>query len=193
MFVTIIMWFASYNMVMTGDKFMYIFGRMAPSITLVLTMVMRFVPSFRKKAIQIAAARKSVGKAGDSGSGRDKVENGMIIVSALTNWALEGGIITADSMQSRGYGCGQRTAFSIYRFAFRDVVLLSVMLLLMAAIIFCGLNGGAATTYTPEINIAGFDNLYSLIGIVCYFVFLAIPTALNIGEEITWRILRSRI
>ena len=33
MFVTIITWFATYNEVMTSDKFLYCFGRLAPSVS----------------------------------------------------------------------------------------------------------------------------------------------------------------
>ena len=38
MLVTIITWFATYNRVMTSDKFLYCFGRLAPSVSLILTM-----------------------------------------------------------------------------------------------------------------------------------------------------------
>ena len=48
---------------------------------------------------------------------------------------LEGGIITADSMRSRGYGSGKRTNFAIYRFDGRDVILLLAMCLLIAVIL----------------------------------------------------------
>lgn len=111
MFISVIIWFASYNIVMTTDKFLYIFGKAAPSISLVLSMIMRLVPGFQKKIGQISSARKCIGKAGDSGTRREKAENSMTVISTLTSWALEGGIITADSMRSRGYGSGKRTNF----------------------------------------------------------------------------------
>ena len=41
MFVSVIMWFLSYNAVMTSDKFIYLFGRAIPSASLILTMVLR--------------------------------------------------------------------------------------------------------------------------------------------------------
>ena len=63
MFISILIWFACYNAVMTSDKFLYIFGRTAPAISLVLSMILRLVPGFQRKAGQIAgrgrhAARK---------------------------------------------------------------------------------------------------------------------------------------
>ena len=42
-----LLWFTSYNTVMTSDKFIYLFGRVIPALSLVLSMTMRFVPRFR--------------------------------------------------------------------------------------------------------------------------------------------------
>ena len=75
MFVSVMVWFASYNEIMTSDKFLYIFGRVVPSVSMILTMVLRFVPNYTRKAKQIANARKCIGKAGDEGG---KKENGII-------------------------------------------------------------------------------------------------------------------
>lgn len=190
MFISVITWFASYNIVMTTDKFMYIFGKAAPSITLVLSMIMRLIPEFRKKIGQISSARMCIGKAGDFGTKREKAENSMTVISTLTSWALEGGIITADSMRSRGYGAGKRTNFAIYRFDGRDVALFSVLIALILLIFFCGIMGGMKYVAGEAVT---FDNIYTIAGIAAYTVFLSIPTVLNITEAITWRILRSKI
>lgn len=193
MFVSIMTWFASYNAVMTSDKFMYIFGKAAPSISLVLSMILRLIPNFQRKAVQIASARKCVGKAGDGGAREEKIENGMTVVSALTSWALEGGIITADSMRSRGYGSGIRSSFAIYRFDGRDITVLTLMLIMAATVIVCSLMGGTGVTYTPNLEFSQLDNPFTIVGAISYFVFLAIPTVLNITEAIIWHILRSKI
>ncbi|MDO4869102.1 MAG: energy-coupling factor transporter transmembrane component T [Bacillota bacterium] len=167
MFATILLWFAAYNAVMTSDKFLYLFGRAAPSITLVLTMILRLIPLFQKKAFQIAGARKCVGLGGTAGTRSERINNGMAVTSALTSWALEGGIVTADSMSSRGFGCGRRSTFSIYRFDSRDKLLMIIMIVLAGA---------------------------SVLGILAaYAALLAIPTLLNVLEEIKWRNLRSKI
>lgn len=193
MFIAVILWFASYNAVMTSDKFIYLFGRIIPSLSLILTMVLRLVPNYQKKIHQISGARKCLGKGVNTGTKREKAEDGLTILSALTTWAFEGGIITADSMRSRGYGSGKRTSFSIYSFGTRDKLLLTGMLLLTAVIIVSAVNGGTAVTYTPELTAAGTENVFMITGTIAYFVFLSIPTVLNIVEAITWRILRSKI
>lgn len=193
MFVSVLMWFASYSAVMTSDKFLYLFGKIAPSISLVLTMILRLVPEYQKKITQISAARKCIGKSGDAGNVTEKAENGLTLVSALTSWALEGGIVTADSMRSRGYGSGKRTTFSIYRMEWRDKVLMVVFVILMTVILGCSFMGGAEASYTPGIEVTGFDNPYCVMGTIAYFVFLAIPTVINLVEVMVWRILRSKI
>ena len=193
MFVTILTWFATYNDVMTSDKFLYCFGKLAPSVSLILTMVLRLVPSFQKKTEQIAGARKCIGKSVESGTKKEKVDHGMTIVSSLTSWALEGGVVMADSMRSRGFGTGKRTSFSMYRFGKRDRGLLGLMTILITVMIICAVRGGMDVTYLPRIHISGIDNGWTVLGTVCYFVFLSIPTALHIWEDLTWRILRSKI
>lgn len=178
---------------MTSDRFLYIFGKAAPSISLTLTMILRLVPNYQRKAMQIASARKSIGRSAGAGTRLERAENGLVILSSLTSWALEGGIVTADSMRSRGYGCCRRTSFSVYRFDGRDIMLTTFMAVLIAIVIFCGIKGAAAAAYTPAIHISPINNIYSAAGISAYFVFLSIPAALNITEEIIWRISRLRI
>ena len=193
MFVTVLLWFSSYNAVMSSDKFLYLFGRMIPSIALVLTMILRLVPLFQTKAKQIAGARKCVGMISGASSNKDKINHGMTVTSALTSWALEGGIITADSMQSRGFGSGKRTTFSIYRMNSRDMILLAVMVLLAGAVLVCAIKGGMKTAYIPHIELTGTESPYMVAGIIAYIIFMAIPTILNIAEAVRWHYLKSGI
>ena len=104
MFVSVMLWFACYAQVMSTDKFTYLFGRRAPALTLVLTMTLRLVPSYAHKARQISTARRCAGLSMTQGSVRERARDGASLLSALTSWALEGAVTTADSMRSRGYG-----------------------------------------------------------------------------------------
>ena len=47
--------------------------------------------------------------------------------------------------------------------------------------------------YVPKMHMEGFKNIWTILGVICYFLFLSIPTVLQITEEITWHILKSRI
>lgn len=192
-FVTIMTWFSTYNEVMTSDKFLYCFGGLAPSVSMILTMVLRLVPSFIKKTHQITGARKCVGMSVEDGTKSEKIEHGITIVSALTSWALEGGVVMSDSMRSRGFGCGKRTSFSIYRMKKSDIRLLILMIVLIFTIILCAVRRGMDAVYFPHTQITHLDNIWTVLGVICYFIFLSIPTALHLLEELTWRILKSKI
>ena len=65
------------------------------------------------------------------------------------------------------------------------------MLTLLILIIICALRGGMEVVYIPQVQIT--RDAWTVLGAICYFVFLSIPTAMNIMEELTWRILRSKI
>ena len=183
-FVVMILWFGCYNVVLTSDKFTSLFGNLIPSISLLLVMVLRMIPSLLRKAMQISSARKAIGKTADSGSRKESVKNGMTVLSALTDWALEGSIITADSMRCRGYGAAKRTNFQIYRMTTRDWVLLALILLFGAFTML----GEKSAEFIPALQIASIDWHFGV-----YCLFLLIPTALYLKEAITWHILRSKI
>lgn len=59
MVVTILLWFASYSFVMTSDKFLYLFGKAAPSVSLVLTMILRLLPNYEKRSRRSAMQEKA--------------------------------------------------------------------------------------------------------------------------------------
>lgn len=186
MFVAMMLWFGCYSAVLTSDKFVCLFGNLIPALSLLLVMVLRMIPNLMHKAQQIMGARKSIGKgAGEQSSNREKIADGMNILSALTDWALEGSIVTADSMRARGYGAARRTSFQIYRMTARDWALIALMLFLSAGVI---LAGGTAATFTPEFEISP-----PTWGLAAYFVFLLIPPALHVKEALQWHISLSRI
>ncbi len=192
MFLSIMMWFACYNIAMTSDKFIYLFGRLIPAISLIFTMVLRLIPNYQKRANTITGARKCIGKSAGKGSRRELVKNASVVISVLAGWALEDAVVTADSMRSRGYGLKGRTSFCIYRFGKRDVSLLAIMLALISSVILCAVNGAVKVSYIPAVTISGMNG-YSYFGITAYAVFLMIPSIMKISEEIKWRILRSGI
>lgn len=56
MFSAVILWFECFNVVMTSDKLLCLFGRLSPSVSLLLSMALRFVPKFGRKIRSIDAA-----------------------------------------------------------------------------------------------------------------------------------------
>ena len=189
MFVLMMVWFSCYNLVLTSDKFICLFGSLIPSLSLLLVMVLRLIPSFMRKAKQIIGARNSIGKGGSENStAREKVSSGMTVLSALTDWALEGSIVTADSMRARGYGAARRTSFQIYRMTGRDWLVLALEAVLAAAVIGAVASGGTDASFAKTISLAPLGWEYG-----AYWAFLLIPTAIEVKEELQWRRILARM
>ena len=189
MFVIMMLWFGCYNKVLTSDKFTSLFGSLIPSISLLLVMILRLIPNFIRKTQGIIGARKSIGKgAGEGASTKEKIRDGMTVLSAMTSWALEGSVVTGDSMRARGYGSAKRTSFMIYRMKAFDWFLVAVMVALLALTITALCLGQAAAAFVPQIHLAP-----TSWGLISYSCYLLIPTALHIKEAIQWHISRSRI
>ena len=192
-FVVMLIWFGCYNAVLTSDKFTSLFGNLIPALSLLLVMVLRMIPNLMRKARQFAGARKSIGKgSAENATNKEKLTDGMTILSALTDWALEGGVITGDSMRSRGYGSAKRTSFVVYRMTGIDSFLLVIQCVLILAVLGAALTGGTTATYTPDFYIAPVSGMH-ILGLVAYCAYLSIPTVLHIKEAIQWHISRSKI
>ena len=180
--VVMLIWFGCYNVVLTSDKFTSLFGNLIPSLSLLLVMVLRLIPNLMRKAAQLTGARKSIGKGiVENATNKEKVSDGMTILSALADWALEGGVVTGDSMRSRGYGSAKRTSFMIYRMTGIDAALLVLQCFLAAAVLMTVLSGGTTATYTPDYYIAPVSGMH-ILGLVSYCAYLSVPTVFQISE-----------
>lgn len=190
--VTLLLWFASFNRVLTSDKFIYLFGKIIPALSLVLSMTLRFVPKFKAQMQVVSDAQRSIGRDVSKGSLWQRTKTAILIVSIMVTWALENAIETADSMKSRGYGLKGRTAFSIYSFEERD----QFMLIWLC---FCGLFLMSGTMlaafgfrYFPTIRYAALDR--TTIPFYCiYCVLCTTPIIFNFREEKKWKALISKM
>ncbi len=185
-FVAMLFWFGCYNRVMTSDKFTALFGGIAPSLSLLLVMVLRLIPDLTRRTAQIRAARRCIGKGAEREDKlRVRLTDGTAVLSALTDRALESSVVTADSMRARGYGCAKRTSFQIYRMSARDGVLLAVILLLwLAALLF----GARDAEFYPSLQLSALNWAF-----LPYCAYLLLPSALHIKEAVQWHILRSKL
>ena len=189
---TIFLWFLNFNRVITSDKFIYLFGRIIPALSLVLSMTLRFIPKFKAQLQQVKDAQKSMGRDPSEGGLFHRMRIATTVLSILVTWALENAIETADSMRSRGYGLKGRTAFSIYRFDDRDKMA-------MLYLGFCGvyLLAGCMVSafgfrYFPSIRYIGL-NVVTLSFQFVYLILCLMPVALNWAEERKWKAMHSKM
>ncbi|MEK4344345.1 energy-coupling factor transporter transmembrane component T [Paenibacillus sp. FSL P4-0184] len=191
MFVTVIIWFSCYNVVMTSDKFIYIFGKILPALSLIFSMVLRFVPRYLAQIKVISNAQKCIGRDVTQGNLLARARNGITILSIMTTWALENAIETADSMKSRGYGLPGRTSFSIFRLDARDKVALLIMTGLIAMVAIGAAMGENTMRYYPSIKASAMTP-FSILVYIAYFALCMIPVLINMVEAMKWKSIESK-
>lgn len=184
-----VVWFTCYNTVVTSDKFIYIFGRILPSIALIVSMTLSLIPRLIEQIKVIADSHRSIGLDWKSGSIKQRIRSGARILSILVSWALEDAVITADSMRARGYGQHKRSTFSIFRFGKKDGKMLALILILFAAEIFTYASGRGTMEFYP----AMFFRKIDLIDIIIYFLYITLgilPAVIQIKEDLKWKQLK---
>ena len=191
MVVGVMLWCKCYSEVMTSDKFLYLFGRAAPKLSLVLSMTLRFVPMFRRRMHKVSAAQKAMGLYAGTGVVA-KAQSAMRVFTAMIAWSFENAMDTAASMKARGYGRKGRTQFSLFRFRASDAALLTVCAALLGTVT-AGAAVGAVTFYfypriTPLPAAPGAVTVYAAFGMLS-----ALPFILEVKEALVWRFCVSKI
>lgn len=192
MICAVILHFSCYNEVMTSDKFIYLFGKIIPSLSLIFSMVLRFVPKFREQLFAISAGQKCIGRNAGSGSILQRAKNGIRILSILITWSLEDALVTADSMKSRGYGLKNRTAFSNFMFRRRDKKALFTLLGLGLYVLIGGILGEMRFRYFPSVKGAELS-LYGVSVYAAYLMLFITPIIIECWEERKWNLLKQKI
>lgn len=191
MLAAVLMWFYCFNEVITSDKFVYLFGRVIPALSLMLSMALRFVPRFHRQLSAVADAQRCLGRDVSNGRLDKRLRTAMKIFSITVTWALENAIMTADSMRSRGYGEPGRTSFSIYRFDARDRALLAWLSFCGVFILAGALSGGIYYSYSPMLRGAPWTPLTAAFQAV-YLLLCLTPIVLELHSRLTWRKIQAR-
>ena len=192
MIAAAICWFSCLSEVFTSDKFLYLFGWMIPSLSLILSMALRFVPRFTAQFKEIANAQRCVGRDLSDGGVVRRVKNWLTVLSILVTWSLENAIDTADSMKSRGFGLLGRTAFSIYTFGKRDKFMLLLIVGLGAYVLAGSLLGANNFRYFPSIKGAPVSP-FGVSVFAAYFLLCITPVILEVWEARKWKAIKSNI
>ena len=190
MVASVVCWCGCLQQEMSDDKITYLFGRVAPSLGLVFSMTVRFIPRFIKRLRKVAGARRGIGQ-GETGTLRGRWRNALSVLSGVTTWALENAMDTADSMKARGYGLPGRTAFSIFRFDKRSMTTLGILLVLSGIVIIGGVWGKLEFRCFPFIDGAGITR-QNMPVFAAYFLFCSYPLLLEFWEVKRWNSIKSK-
>ena len=192
MLATILLWFKNFNRVMTSDKFIYLFGRIIPALSLVLSMTLRFIPKFKAQLSCVIDAQKTIGRDISQGGLLRRTRIAITVLSVMITWSLENAIETSDSMKSRGYGLKGRTAFSIYRMDDRDKTALAFLLFCGFYLIAGCICNAFGFLYFPRLRYVGI-NVQTLSFQFVYFSLCIMPVILNWAEERKWKAIHSKM
>ena len=192
MILSVICWFSCYNQIMTSDKFIYLFGKIVPAMSLIISMTLRFIPKFSAQLRVVINARRCMGHDVSKGSIIKRAKNGLTILSIMTTWSLENAIETADSMRSRGYGIPGRTFFCVFSFDKRDKkAFFCIMALGIYLLIGC-LAGGMHFQFFPSIK-GVLPSVFNMSLFLSYIGLCICPIIIELLEVKKWKALRSKI
>lgn len=191
MVIGVMLWCRCYSEIMTSDKFLYLFGRVIPKLSLVLSMILRFIPQFKKQIKKVKNAQKTMGMY-SSKSRVERINSSLKVFFVMISWSLENSFETSISMKARGYGVKKRTNYSIFTFSSNDVVLLSSTLLFLLITIVSVSIGKMDFWYYPsisEINVS----VFSIITYISFFLLSFTPFFIEIKEAFKWKYYISKI
>lgn len=168
--------FSCYNILMTSEKIMCLFGNVLPRFSLVFSMILRLVPKLKRDYEKIRE--------------NQKLQTG--IISALVGLALEDSLETGVVMKYRGYGA-DTTRTSIYARKMKplDWALLSCFICFGGAGVFFYVSSGTRMEFFPYLAYTVGRNGWLSYGAI--FVLANLPMMLNGMEEIKWRRIVSKI
>ncbi len=181
----VIIWFSCFNVVMSADKLIYLFGRITPVLALTLSMIFRFIPLLKERFKEIVMGQKCMGRH-RGGSIFFRMRQRIKEVSILVSWSLEAAIETSDSMEARGYGLHGRTSFHLFKLSYRDKILLVLELIFGLITILGCMTGLNNIYYYPKIVLKNMD-LWMGITLLTYMVLMSLPIVLDIRGEKKWQ------
>ncbi len=212
MLISVIIWFTSFNVILSADKLIFLFGKAAPVLGLTLSMIFRYVPLLKNRFGEIRMGQeclsRGIGRSPQRRSGDDSDDGeggegesagrdgrkGFVAnmrqlgkeVGILVSWSLESSIESADSMEARGYGLKGRTSFHLYKITGRDLLLLVTMLCLGAFVVYGIATGRTTVRFYPEHVVPEMDAVSALV-FGAYVMLMALPIAIDIYGEIRWK------
>lgn len=180
----LILWFGCYSEVMTSEKFLYLFGKIAPASALLISMALQLVPKLNRQLGEIRESQEMLRPAKKNFGG--KVGTAIRHTSTLVGWSLEGAVEQTDSMKARGYGLKRRTTFHLFHFESRDFRFLCGVLILFGVCVIARAFGHGTMEFYPRMDavITGQSGivLYILFGVLAY-----LPAILEGKEALVWR------
>lgn len=184
--------FTTFNIVITSNKFLYMFSKLFPKWALILMLALRFMPLFRKRLSDIQDTQEMKGVSMKDGKLREKAQNGMLFIQILLTYSLEEAIQTADSMSARGYGLQKRSKYETYHWKLRDSLILLYIFTLSLLMIIGYLLNESVLILTPALEpllLQGHSWFY----FIGWILLISLPIWTEGKEVIKWSFYQQEI
>lgn len=192
MLLAVLLWFSSYNLLMSSDKLSYLLGRITPRLALLFIMCMRLLPLFGERFGQVLDAQKMLEGLEDKGSLIQRIRLALRSVAVVVGWSLEKAVDMADAMRSRAYGSTRRSCYAAYEWSSRDTLLLLIMAAVLLIICVACAQGGLSWQWYPHMRFLGspWSMWLGLTGCALWYSF---PVLADLVEDKRWKFLRSKM
>lgn len=185
--IGIIALFISYNIIMTPNKLLFLFSKVMPQFAVLLMLTLRFIPLMRRRMEEISMVQRSRGSSVTEGKWGTRAKTGMLYVQTLLTYSLEEAIQTADSMNARGYGKGNRTSYEYFKLKKTDLLSIVYLVALFSFIMLERFSGFGVLTIYPLMEAWQFS-VRDTLAFIGYFMFLSFPIIVEVGGMVRWRL-----
>ncbi|SES66234.1 energy-coupling factor transport system permease protein [Oceanobacillus limi] len=184
--VGILATFLTFNLILTADKFLFLFARGFPQWAILIMISMRFVPLLIRRLKDIEQVQQLKGLSIKQGSVKRRAHNGMLFIQILLTSSLEESIQTADSIAARGYGLRKRSKYHPYTMKGTDWTVLTAMIVLFSLLVFGWWLGDGVLLLQPILEsvwLSGREWFYFSI----WLALIGIPMVTEGKEVLKWK------
>lgn len=194
MMSAMLIWFQICSYVLTPEKIRYLLGNRFPTISLLISMILKTIPLIKTQMIQTEVSALGIGQHGLKKN--SPVKERLTVLSDyffnMFTLMLEEGLNVSDSMNSRAYGYGKRTNYSLYYVRWQDLVAMLWLMVLFVG--YCWLNAREAFSYYFYVRLEPlFNQSDKIISNLFVLSIVLVPLLMNGKEWVKWKYLDLKI
>ncbi len=182
--------FISFNDVIHGRKFLFLFSKVWPRLALLLMITVRFVPLLITRWKELYHTQKLRGHDMFNGSVKKRSKTGMLYMQKLLTWSLEEALQTAESMNARGFGERKRSHYQLFPFRYSDWGASIVLAGIAGVCVYFAQHGIGTLNVYPQLETLSFSPSDWLI-LILFICLMAFPILLEGGSQLRWHVLNS--
>jgi energy-coupling factor transport system permease protein len=181
-------WSFSYSKGINSEVLIGFFSKVSQKAALILSMSVRFIPLFMRKAKEIYFVQKVQGQ---KKGVFEQTRLYMSVFSATVTWALENAMMVSQSMNARGYGTEKRSVYQRHTFQASDGGVLIFLSLTVLVLLVVSWMGEFQFFYYPSIVYRS-PSIPNHFGFLLSFLFISFPGgATYLHKFSVWKSIRS--